>query len=65
MKWTTSNKKIVTVKNGTVKAIKKGKAKVTVTSTANKKKKVVITVTVGRPVKSVKLNKKTLALKSW
>lgn len=60
--WKTSNKKIIGVKNGTVKALKKGKAKVTVTSQFNKKKKVIINVTVGTPVSKVKLNKATLGL---
>lgn len=44
----TSNKKVVTVSTkGKLKAVKKGKAKITVQSKTNKKKKIIITVTVS------------------
>lgn len=55
--WKSSNKKIVQVTNGTVKAKKKGKANVTVYAKADKKKKFVIKVTVGTPVTKVKLDR--------
>lgn len=61
--WKTSKKKILSVKNGTVKALKKGKAKVTITSVFDKKKKTVINVTVGTPVTKIKVNYATLSLK--
>ncbi len=61
LKFTTSNKKIVTVTTGgKLKAVKKGKAKITVSLKANAKVKKVITVTVGQPVTGVKLSKTSL-----
>ena len=58
LKFSTSNKKIVTVNaKGKITAKKKGTAKIYVISKANKKKKCTITVTVGTPVTKVKLNK--------
>lgn len=63
--YKTSNKKVVKVNSkGKVTGVKKGTAKVTVYAKASKNKKVVIKVTVGTPVTSVKLNKKTAALKT-
>lgn len=47
--YKSSNKKVVTVsKKGKLKAIKQGKAKITVKSKTNKKKKVTITITVKK-----------------
>ena len=61
LKFTTSNKKIVTVTTGgKLKAVKKGKAKITVSLKTNAKVKKVITVTVGQPVTGVKLSKTSL-----
>ena len=63
LKYTTSNKKVVTVaKNGKIKAIKKGKANITVSLKSDPKVKKVIHVTVGKPVTKVKLNKTSLLL---
>lgn len=62
--WSSSDKKIVTVdKNGKIKGIKAGSAKITATTTSGKK--VTCKVTVVKTAKastSVKLNKKTLSL---
>lgn len=58
LKFATSNKKIVTVTaGGKLKAVKKGKANITISLKTNAKVKKVITVTVGQPVTSVKLNR--------
>ena len=63
LKYATSNKKVVTVtKNGKIKAIKKGKANITISLKSNPKVKKVIHVTVGKPVAKVKLNKTSLIL---
>ena len=63
LKYTTSNKKVITVtKNGKIKAIKKGKANITVSLKSDPKVKKVIHVTVGKPVTKVKLNKTSLLL---
>ena len=62
--WKSSNKKVATVdKNGKVKAVKKGTAKITA-STANGKK-AVCTITVNDPVKvkSIRFDKKTYKVK--
>jgi uncharacterized protein YjdB len=61
--WTSSNKKVASVKNGIITALKPGNAKITVT-TADGKKKAVCTVTVKPNVKvtSVKLNKTKISL---
>ena len=64
--WKSDKPKIVSVKNGKLKALKTGKAKITVTSAADKTKKKTITVTVKKaPVKNTKvtLNKKNVTLK--
>lgn len=53
----TSNKKVVTInKKGKLKALKKGKAKVTVQSKINKKKKAVIRVVITEDAKGGKQN---------
>ena len=63
LKYNTSKKKVVTVtKNGKIKAIKKGKANITVSLKSDPKVKKVIHVTVGKPVTKVKLNKTSLLL---
>lgn len=64
--WKSDKPKIVSVKNGKIKALKTGKAKITVTSSADSKKKATVTVTVKKaPDKKAKvtLNKKTVKLK--
>lgn len=53
LKWTTSNKKVVTVKKGVIKAVGSGTAKVTVTSLDGTKKKAVCNVVVGSGIESV------------
>lgn len=63
LSWKTSNKKIVTVKNGKVKAVGKGKTKITVTTCNGKKATCKVTVKV--PAKKIKLSKKKLTLKRW
>lgn len=60
-KWSTSNKSIVTVSKGKVKAVKTGTAVITV-KTSNGKK-AVCKVTVKKAPKSVKLNKTKLTIK--
>ena len=61
--WTSSNKKIATVdKNGNVKGIKAGTANITVKTSNGKTATIKVTVTKPTPIKSVKLNKKTLKL---
>lgn len=58
-----SNKSIVKVSSkGTIKALKKGKAWITVRSVADIKKKASIRIIVGYPVTKVKLNKTSLKL---
>ncbi len=59
--WTSSNKKVATVKNGKVTAVAAGQAKITV-KTANGKK-AVCTVTVKKPPEGVKLSKASVTLK--
>lgn len=64
--WKSDKPKIVSVKNGKIKALKTGKAKITATSLADKTKKATITVTVKKaPDKKAKvtLNKKSVKLK--
>ncbi len=57
--FSSSNTRVATVsKTGKIKAVKAGKAIITVKSTFNKKKKDTVTVTVGTPVTKVTLNKK-------
>lgn len=61
--YKSSNKKIVKVtKKGKLKALKNGKAIITVTSKADKKKKATIKVVVKTPVTKVKLNQKEISL---
>ncbi|SES79284.1 carbohydrate binding domain-containing protein [[Clostridium] polysaccharolyticum] len=61
VKFTSSNKKAVTVSSkGKLKAVKNGTAKITVT--ANNKKKDSITVKVGTPITGVKLSKSSVSL---
>ncbi len=59
--WTSSNKKVATVKNGKVTAVAAGQAKITV-KTANGKK-AVCTITVKKPPEGVKLSKASVTLK--
>ncbi len=64
--WKSDKPKVVSVKNGKLKALKTGKAKITATSAADKNKKATITVTVKKaPDKKAKvtLNKKSVKLK--
>ena len=61
--WTSSNSKIATVdKNGNVKGIKAGTANITVKTSNGKTATIKVTVKKPTPIKSVKLNKKTLKL---
>ena len=61
--YKSSNKKIVKVtKKGKLKALKNGKAIITVTSKADKKKKATIKVVVKTPVTKVKLTQKEISL---
>ena len=61
--YKSSNEKIVKVtKKGKLKALKNGKATITVTSKADKKKKATIKVVVKTPVTKVKLNQKEISL---
>ena len=61
--YKSSNEKIVKVtKKGKLKALKNGKATITVTSKADKKKKATIKVVVKTPVTKVKLNRKEISL---
>ncbi|MBR6224005.1 MAG: carbohydrate binding domain-containing protein [Lachnospiraceae bacterium] len=61
LKITSSNKKVVKVtKKGELKAVKNGKATITVKSTATPSKYVKIKVTVGTPVKSVNVSKTSI-----
>ncbi|WP_026497673.1 Ig-like domain-containing protein [Butyrivibrio sp. WCD2001] len=63
--YSTSGKTIVSVsKNGTVKCLKPGTARVTITSKDNKKKSLlVINVAKNLPLKSLKFNNKSLKIK--
>lgn len=66
VEWKSDKPKVVSVKNGKLKALKTGKAKITATSAADKTKKATITVTVKKaPDKKAKvtLNKKSVKLK--
>lgn len=61
LKITSSNKKVVKVtKKGELKAVKNGKATITVKSTATPSKYVKIKLTVGTPVKSVNVSKTSI-----
>jgi len=61
--WASSNKKIAIVdKNGNVKGIKAGTANITVKTSNGKTATIKVTVKKPTPIKSVKLNKKTLKL---
>ena len=61
--YKSSNKKVVTVtKKGKLKALKNGKATITVTSKTDKKKKATIKVVVKTPVTKVKLDQKEISL---
>lgn len=63
LKFATSNSRIATVTSkGTIKAVKSGKANITISLKTNATVKKVISVTVGRPVTGVKLNRTTLTL---
>lgn len=63
LKFSTSNSRIVTVASGgKLKAVKNGKADITVSLKSNSKIKKTIKVTVGQPVTGVKLSKRTLTL---
>ncbi len=63
VKWSSSNKKIVTVTSkGKLKAKKKGKANVTIALKSNKKRKIVIAVTVGTPVSKVQLSQGSMVV---
>ena len=61
--YKSSDEKVVTVtKKGKLKALKNGKATVTVTSKTDKKKKATIKVVVKTPVTKVKLDQKEISL---
>lgn len=62
--WSTSNKKVATVKNGKIKAKKTGTAKITAKTTSGKKATLKVYV-VSKATKStsIKLNKKNLSIK--
>lgn len=61
--YTTSKKSVATVSSkGVVKAVKAGKATITVTSKLNKKVKAKLTVTVKQPVKSITIKSATAAV---
>lgn len=59
-KWTSSDKKIVTVKNGKIKAVRPGKATVTVKVGKRSAK---CSVTVKSPLKSISLDRANISLK--
>lgn len=64
LKFATSNSRIATVTSkGTIKAVKNGKADITVSLKSNSRIKKTINVTVGQPVTGVKLSKRTLTLR--
>lgn len=64
LKFSTSNKKIVTVSStGKIKAVKKGSANITIYLKSNAKIKKVVKVTVGQPATRVKVNKSALTIK--
>lgn len=61
--YTTSNKKVATVTSkGKIKALKNGKATITVKSKANAKKKAILKVIVKTPVAKVTLDKSEISL---
>ena len=63
LKFSTSDRSTVDVSAaGKLRALKNGKAAITITLKANSKVKKVINVTVGQPVTQVKLNKKSLTI---
>ena len=65
LKFSTSNKKIVTVSSaGKIKAVKKGSANITISLKSNAKIKKVVKVTVGQPATRVKVNKSALTIKN-
>ena len=64
LKFSTSNKKIVTVSSaGKIKAVKNGSANITISLKSNAKIKKVVKVTVGQPATRVKVNKSALTIK--
>lgn len=64
LKFSTSNKKIVTVSSaGKLNAKKSGRANITISLKSNPKIKKVVKVTVGKPVTRVKVNKSALTIK--
>lgn len=64
LKFSTSNKKIVTVSSaGKIKAVKKGSANITISLKSNAKIKKVVKITVGQPATRVKVNKSALTIK--
>ena len=64
LKFSTSNKKIVTVSSaGKIKAVKKGSANITISLKSNAKIKKVVKVTVGQPATRAKVNKSALTIK--
>lgn len=64
LKFSTSNKKIVTVSSaGKIKAVKKGSANITISLKSNAKIKKVVKVKVGQPATRVKVNKSALTIK--
>lgn len=64
LKFSTSNKKIVTVSSaGKIKAVKKGSANITISLKSNAKIKKVVKATVGQPATRVKVNKSALTIK--
>ena len=56
VEWTTSNSKVATVNNGTIKAVSKGTAVITCKAKDGSGKLAKCTVTVSQPVTSIKLN---------
>ena len=63
LKWTSSNKKVVTVSStGKIKGIKRGNAIITAAATDGSKKKVIWKVTVGIPTTDIQVKETTLTL---